>query len=167
MGAVYVREFLKPIYLQRFRSQILSGIIIILQPEMIILLLPTELSWQTWCQETGDISSCHVIKYGWRIFQGGQCLYFNWYLEWHIGVCGTPMWSIRPFCVNPKFGNTFRDFLWITCHTKDITKMTSHGKCVCRHYYSLKTLLIDCLCYISCKHWGPIKSSGSQTCSNI
>ena len=30
-----------------------------------------------------------------------------------VGVCWTPIRSIRPFYANPKFGNTLRDFVQI------------------------------------------------------
>ena len=74
-------------------------------------------------------------------------------------VYKTTMWSIRPFNANPKFGNTFRDFVWITCHHYDVriwTPQIIHQKndvtwklCVCRHYYSLNNKLIK-IC-LSCR----------------
>ena len=61
-----------------------------------------------------------------------------------VGV--SPMWSIRPFCANSKFVNTFRDFVRITkCRDYDARiwkKLASHRNYVCRHYYSLNNHLI-------------------------
>ena len=71
------------------------------------------------------------------------CLFPRWRSQiCLIGICRTPVWSIRPFYVNPKFGNNFGEFEHHR-NTCNVTKNDVTWKlCVWRHYYSRNNHLI-------------------------
>ena len=104
-----------------------------------------------------------MVKWLERVLNGvvmnpsGSCILLSidfilisgWFPIHIIGVCWTPVGSIRPSYVIPNFGNTFLDFVtsiyvtsWLWCKNLNITEKTSQKWCHAETL-SLETLLFS------------------------